>query len=58
MQLKHYFRGFIEDDRRFRMMTPASDSLSAGIQVVEIAGKNAGMPAHTLPTDTILIAGR
>jgi selenocysteine lyase/cysteine desulfurase len=41
-ELKHYFRGFIKDDRRFRMMTPASDSLSAGIQVVEIAGKNAG----------------
>jgi isopenicillin-N epimerase len=40
--LKRYFRGFIEDDSRFRLMTPASDSLSAGIQVVEVEGKSAG----------------
>lgn len=39
--LKRYFRGFIEDDRRFRFVTPASDLLSAGIQVVEIEGKSA-----------------
>jgi selenocysteine lyase/cysteine desulfurase len=41
-ELKHYFRGIIEGDTRFRLVTPASDSLSAGIQVVEIVGKRAG----------------
>lgn len=39
--LKRYFRSFLEDDRRFRIVTPASDALSAGIQVVEISGKRA-----------------
>lgn len=39
--LKRYFRSFIEDDRRFRIMTPKSDALSCGIQVVEIVGRKA-----------------
>jgi len=39
--LKRYFRSSIEGDKRFRIMTPGSDSLSVGIQVVEIAGKKA-----------------
>lgn len=47
-ELKRYFRGFIEDDRRFRLVTPASDLLSAGIQVVEIEGKSAGDSARYL----------
>jgi len=39
--LKHYFRSFIEDDNRFRLMTPGPDTLSGGIQVVEVIGKKA-----------------
>jgi selenocysteine lyase/cysteine desulfurase len=39
--LKKYFRSFIEDDNRFKIMTPAPDELSAGIQVVEVLGRNA-----------------
>jgi selenocysteine lyase/cysteine desulfurase len=46
--LKRYFRGVIADDRRYRLVTPASDSLSAGIQVVEIKGKGAGDAARFL----------
>jgi len=39
--LKRYFRSSLEDDRRFRIVTPGSDLLSAGIQVIEVSGKNA-----------------
>ena len=38
--LKQYFRSFLEDDNRFIIKTPAADDLSAGIQVVEVKGRN------------------
>lgn len=37
--LKKYFREQVEDDRRFVIKTPQADCLSAGIQAVEVAGK-------------------
>ena len=40
-ELKHYFRERIENNPAFLFKTPVDDSLSAGIQVVEIVGKNA-----------------
>lgn len=46
--LKRYFRSFIEDDRRFRIMTPEADTLSCGIQVVEIVGKKAAEASQFL----------
>ncbi len=36
--LKAYFRTSLEDDRRFRFKTPASDELSCGITTVEVVG--------------------
>jgi len=39
-ELKHYFRDKIKDNKRLVLKTPELDSLSAGIQVVEILGKN------------------
>ncbi|WP_350290209.1 aminotransferase class V-fold PLP-dependent enzyme [uncultured Croceitalea sp.] len=38
-ELKSYFRSKIENDKRFTLKSPASDSLSAAIQVVEVNGK-------------------
>jgi len=41
LALKKYFRNYLEGDDRFIIKTPAPDKLSAGIQAVEITGKNA-----------------
>ena len=38
-QLKNYFRKKIEANKKLALKTPARDELSAGIQVVEIIGK-------------------
>lgn len=38
--LKSYFRSKIENNPKFRLKTPSSDDLSAGIQVVEMVEKN------------------
>ncbi|SEP87575.1 aminotransferase class V-fold PLP-dependent enzyme [Neolewinella agarilytica] len=40
-ELKHYFRELLNSDDRFALKTPAPDGLSAGIQTVEVLGKNA-----------------
>ncbi len=40
-ELKHYFRELLNADDRFALKTPAPDGLSAGIQTVEVLGKNA-----------------
>ncbi len=39
-ELKHYFRDQIKNYPKLRLKTPALDSLSAGIQTVEILGKD------------------
>jgi selenocysteine lyase/cysteine desulfurase len=39
-ELKHYFRSKIEALPAFTLKTPASDSISAAIQVVEVLGKD------------------
>lgn len=41
-ELKHYLRELLADDKRFVIKTPAADELSAGIQSVEVIGKNVG----------------
>jgi cysteine desulfurase/selenocysteine lyase len=38
-QLKRYFRDSVKDNDKLRLKTPEDDRLSAGIQVVEILGK-------------------
>ena len=38
-ELKSYFRSKMENDKRFTLKSPVSDSLSSAIQVVEINGK-------------------
>lgn len=38
-ELKHYFREMIKGDATFKLKTPADDRLSAGIQVIEVVGK-------------------
>lgn len=38
--LKHYFRSFIEDDKRFIIKAPVADDLSAGILAVEVRNRN------------------
>lgn len=38
--LKDYFRSKIKDNPKFKLKTPASDSMSGAIQVVEVVGKN------------------
>jgi len=38
--LKHYFRDKMDNNPSFIFKTPADDRLSAGIQVVEVAGKD------------------
>lgn len=47
-ELKHYFREKMNDDARFIFKTPLADNLSAGIQVVEVAGKNVNKAAAFL----------
>lgn len=39
-ELKHYFRNQVEKHSKLQLKTPVSDKLSAGIQVVEVVGKN------------------
>ncbi len=39
-ELKHYFRDKIKDNEKLVLKTPELDSLSAGIQVVEVLGKD------------------
>ncbi len=39
-ELKHYLRDQLAGDERFALKTPASDMLSAGIQTVEVVGKD------------------
>jgi len=39
-ELKHYFRDKIGDNTKLILKTPEPDSLSAGIQVVEVLGKD------------------
>jgi len=39
-ELKSYFRSKLENDNRFALKSPISDSLSSAIQVVEVKGKN------------------
>lgn len=41
LSLKKYFRDQIEEDNRLVIKTPSSDNLSAGIQAVEVAGRDA-----------------
>ena len=38
--LKMYLRENLEEDRRFRIKTPASDELSCGITTVEVVGRD------------------
>jgi isopenicillin-N epimerase len=47
-ELKHYFRGILGDDSRFKIKTPEDDSLSAGIQVIEVVDKNVNKAASYL----------
>lgn len=47
-ELKHYFRSSMADDSRFIFKTPLPDRLSAGLQVVEIAGKDVNSAAKYL----------
>lgn len=47
-ELKHYLRDQIEDHPKIAIKTPLDDSLSAGIQTVEVVGKHAGEVAKTL----------
>jgi len=46
--LKAYFRGSLEDDRRFRFKTPASDELSCGITTIEVVGRDVSEVAKVL----------
>jgi len=39
-ELKHYFRNKIKENKKFVLKTPELDALSAGIQVVEVLGKD------------------
>jgi len=39
-ELKHYFRNKIKDNKKLVLKTPELDSLSSGIQVVEVLGKD------------------
>ena len=40
LELKSYFKSKIEESSKFKFKTPGSDLLSAGIQTVEVAGRN------------------
>jgi selenocysteine lyase/cysteine desulfurase len=46
--LKRYFREKIEDNPAFRIKTPASDELSAGITTVELVGHRVNQVERTL----------
>lgn len=39
-ELKHYFRNQVDKHSKLYLKTPVSDNLSAGIQIVEVVGKN------------------
>lgn len=39
-ELKQYFRSKLENNPKFKLKSPASDNLSAAIQVVEVVGKD------------------
>lgn len=39
-ELKHYFRDAIKDNQKLILKTPEADTLSAGIQVLEVLGKD------------------
>ncbi|MEP3208731.1 MAG: aminotransferase class V-fold PLP-dependent enzyme [Maribacter sp.] len=47
-ELKHYFRNKIRDNSKLMLKTPEPDSLSAGIQVVEVLGKDVQEVKHRL----------
>jgi selenocysteine lyase/cysteine desulfurase len=49
--LKHYFRGKIEDNPAFNIKTPAPDTLSCGISTVELAGHRVTDVERTLAAD-------
>ncbi len=50
-ELKHYFRSKMAEDKSFIFKTPLSDKLSAGLQVVEVAGKDVNEAAKYLIED-------
>lgn len=50
-ELKHYFREKIKDNEKLVLKTPELDSLSAGIQVVEVLGKEVQEVKNTLFDD-------
>ena len=50
-ELKHYFRSKMAEDKSFIFKTPVSDKLSAGLQVVEVAGKDVNKAAEYLIED-------
>jgi len=39
-ELKHYFRSLIGQENSFKFKTPEADDLSAGLQVIEVTGKD------------------
>ena len=41
-ELKHYLREALKEDSRFRFKSPAADTLSCGIQNVELTGRKVG----------------
>ena len=47
-ELKKYFREKVEENKGLKLKTPAPDNLSAGIQVVEVIGKNVRDVKETL----------
>jgi selenocysteine lyase/cysteine desulfurase len=49
--LKWYFRERISDNPAFRIKTPASDELSAGIMIVELVGHRVDQVERTLADD-------
>ncbi len=48
LELKRQFRGHLQDDPAFKIKTPTGDRLSAGIQTVEIVGRDVRDVASTL----------
>ena len=50
-ELKHYFRSHIEENSNFAIKTPFLDSLSAGIQTVELVGRDVKEIANHLDED-------
>ena len=47
-ELKTYFRSKIEDNPKLKLKTPASNELSAAIQVVEVIGKKVSVAKRQL----------